>query len=543
MDMFGVEYQLPPTKAKKLENSKEKLFYELVFCNINEHDFIPLYSKNGSRPNAPVNTLVSSIVLQYHNGWSTNELLSNIDFNILTRKALGLHNLEVTPFCEATYYNFQHKLLTHWIQTGENLIENVFNNLTKEQLKKLNIKTSIQRMDSFQALSNIRDYSRVQLLIECMIRLDRILKEADKETFNEILNKYCKRTSAKYVYDLKKNDIPHELEKLGNAYYEIHSALKETYSEEKAFQIFQRAYTENFIEEQGIVTVIESSKLSGKILQSPDDLDATYRKKNKKKNKGQVVNVSETAHPDNELNLIIDIAVAQNITDDSKILNSRIDNIKEKTSDLNELHTDGAYGSFENDIKMEEYEINHVQTDGRGKDSVIPIDIEETDDNELVVKCPIQEAKVTNTKSRFKACFDKKICNNCSYNETCNTKEQKNCRVYYFDKKNIAQQKRKKNLHNLPEDRQTIRPNVEATMKEFTKAFNHKGKLKTRGKFKAMIFAFAMGVGINFGRIFRHFNYNPETYTFVLQFLLWLLVIYILFLLPKTFDGKLYGEY
>ena len=41
-------------------------------------------------------------------------------------------------------------------------------------------------------------------------------------------------------------------------------------------------------------------------------------------------------------------------------------------------------------------------------------------------------------------------------------------------------------------------------------AFNHKGKLRLRGKFKTILFAFAMSIGINFGRILRHLMENPH---------------------------------
>ena len=47
-----------------------------------------------------------------------------------------------------------------------------------------------------------------------------------------------------------------------------------------------------------------------------------------------------------------------------------------------------------------------------------------------------------------------------------------------------------------------LRPNIEATMQEFkTKTKN--GKLKVRGVFKASLFAYSMGISINFGRIYR----------------------------------------
>ncbi len=143
--LFGIASQLPKAKLKKLKKSKEYDFYQLVFCKINEKDFSVLYSDNSSRPNAPVNSLVASIILMYHNNWTTEKLFDHIDFDLLTRTALGLDTLEETPFCPATFFNFQNRLLSHFVATGQNLIEGVFDGLTQQQLKTLKIKTNIQR--------------------------------------------------------------------------------------------------------------------------------------------------------------------------------------------------------------------------------------------------------------------------------------------------------------------------------------------------------------------------------------------------------------
>ena len=137
--LFGIASQLPKTKLKKLKKSKEYEFYRLVFCNINEKDFSVLYSDNSSRPNAPVNSLVASIILLYHNNWTTEKLFDHIDFDLLTRTALGLDTLEDTPFCPATFFNFQNRLLSHFVETGQNLIEGVFDSLTQVQLKTLKL--------------------------------------------------------------------------------------------------------------------------------------------------------------------------------------------------------------------------------------------------------------------------------------------------------------------------------------------------------------------------------------------------------------------
>jgi hypothetical protein len=509
--LFGIENQLSESKRKKLQQSKEAVFYKLIFCSIDENDFIPLFSDKGSRPNAPVNALVASILLQNNNGWTGEKLLKRIDFDLLTRKALGLHDIDETPFCETTFYNFQNKMLKHFTRTGENLLETVFDKLSSQQLKKLKIKTNIQRMDSFQALSNIRRYSRVQLLVEMLIRLYRVLDDKERKRFQELLSPYTsKKTSSKFIYSLKRSDITHELEKLGHVYHQLHESLKDTYSDIEIFRVFERVYTEHFTVVSDRIEIKDSKELSSGILQSPDDLDATYRHKNGNNYYGQVVNITETANPDNELNLITDVSVDSNNTDDSAILNNSIEKIKNKTPDLEELHTDGAYGSSENDIKMEESGITHVQTAVRGSTPDVKMEIDEVSEEEYTVHCPTQTVTAKKTKKRYKASFNIQKCATCLHVKECPTIKQKNSRVYYFDDKMVRLSKRIRNIENIPLERRKIRPNIEATVKEYTKGFNHKGKLRVRGKFKTMVFAFTMSTVINFGRIYRYIMEKPE---------------------------------
>lgn len=297
--------------------------------------------------------MASAIILAHRKGWTIKEVLKQIDFNLLTRTALGLNKMDDTAFCEAAFFNFQNRLLKHFVETGENLLEKVFDGLTEEQLKKLKIKTDIQRSDSFMAMSNIRNYGRVQLLIEVLLRLYRVLTEEDKERFKDMLSVYTKQTSGQYIYQLERTEIPRELEKkLGQIYHKLYKTLKERYKEVSIFSVFERVYQEHFTLIKNKVAVKKNEELHSGILQSPDDIDATYRKKDKKIAKGQSVNVTETANPENELNLLTDIAVKPNNTDDSDIMNDRIETLKKKTPDLKELHTDGGYGSEDNDKKV-----------------------------------------------------------------------------------------------------------------------------------------------------------------------------------------------
>jgi hypothetical protein len=505
---FDIENQLSESKRKKIRESEEYNFYQLIFKKIKEEKFAVLYSENGSRPNSAVNVMVSAIILAHRKGWTIKEMLEQIDFNLLTRTALGLNKMDDTAFCEATFFNFQNRLLKHFVETGENLLETVFDGLTKEQLKQLKIKTDIQRSDSFMAMSNIRSYGRVQLLIEMLIRLYRVLKGRDKERFKDMLSEYTKQTSGQYIYKLERTEIPRELEKLGQIYHKLYEALREGYKEIEIFRIFERVYQEHFTVVKNKVAVKKNEELHSGIIQSPDDIDATYRKKGEKVGKGQSVNVIETANPENEVNLLTDIAVKSNNTDDSDIMNDRIETLKEKTPDLKELHTDGAYGSEDNDKKFEELGITHIQTAVRGRKSKVEMKIEEITEGEYEVSCPLQKVKSEKTRIRHKVCFDKKVCDGCLLTEDCPTLIQK--RVYYFTREQYLSNKRKRNINTLPLERRKLRPNVEATIKEFVKPLNHKGKLRVRGQFKTMTYACSMGISINFGRIHRYLTVNPD---------------------------------
>ena len=513
VSLFGFRNQLSETKRKRLDQSEESAFYRLVVSRIDEEMFSPLYCEDNGRPNSSIRALVGAMILMYKKGWTVEELFQNIEFNLLTMRALGVDRVDEKPFCRATFYNFQDRLTRHYVETGENLLERVFDQLTVEQLQELDIKTTIQRTDSFQAMSNVASYSRLRLLIEVIIRLHRVLEEEDVERFQQLLEPYVKQSSGHYVYRLSQSDLPEEIEKLGRVYHRLYTALKEKYQDYHLFRIFERVYHEHFTATDGRVEVRPGEELSSGCLQSPDDEDATYRRKNGEEYRGQVINAMETAHPDNEMEIVTDVAVRPNNTDDDQILAERLGPLKEKTPRLKELHTDGGYGSERTDAATDRMDIRHVVTCSRGRDPTVDWEIEETEQGGYEVSCPRQTVQAEPTPARWKACFDPQTCAGCPRAEDCPTRRLEQGRTLYFDRGTYLATRRRRNLRKIPPERRKLRSNVEATVKEFTAPLNHKGKLRRRGRFKTAIYAFCMGIAINFGREFRHRQESPPTDT------------------------------
>lgn len=503
-DLF--ELEAPSSEAIRLmiQKTEEYVFYRLIFSKIEEADFACLYCNDNGRPNSPVNCMISALILKERHNWSYSELFKQLHFNLAVRAAIGIFNFGPLSFNEATLFNFQNRLRAHFEATGVNLFELVFNQLTRRQVKELNLKTSIARTDSFMINSNIRRYGRMQLLLEVVLRLYRVLSDSDKAQFKTYLAPYLSQNSEHYLYHLHGSELPHEFEKLAAVYYRLHHELPASYEDTKEYRIFQRAFREHFhLDAEDVVTLIPAEELGSGCLQSPDDEDATYRRKRGTDYRGFTGNVIETAHPDNPISLITDVSAQPNNVDDSKILADRLDVVSEVMPDVEEFHFDGGYGSQSNDELFEEKGITPVQTAVRGRGAAVEMVVEELEPERYEVTCPGGQAvEATATRRRHKVLFDKDICANCPFAVKCPSKMQKKGRVWYFDREYFLAKRRHNQILKLPPERRKLRPNVETAMYEFVCGKpNH--KLTVRGLFKANLFVCAKAISVNFGRIKR----------------------------------------
>lgn len=500
---YDIDSMLSESQKKAFLESRERWFYELVFKRIDESQFAPLYSGSKSRPNAPINCMVAALVLLSHNRWTYEFLIRQIRFDILTRKALGLLSLDEVPFCEATLFNFQGRLLAYEVESGINLIEGLFDGLTKEQLATLKVKTDLQRCDSLQVQSNIRAYSRLQLLIEVLLRVHRVLTDDDATKFAEVFWPYVGNTSGHYVYRVEHEKIDSELGQLAKAYGILHDTILGTYGDTDVGRIFARVFGEHFTRAQETVKAKPATELHSGCLQSPDDEDATYRKKGGIGYRGHILTATETCNPENEVQLLTDVHVTANNRDDSDELYDRIEGIKGKTPEIQVLYTDGGYGSEENDRKLAELEIEQVQTAIRGRESAVEIMITKLENGNYEVRCPVQVGVVQETRTGWKAIMSKPVCEECAIRDSCPSHKRKAGRVVYFGVEDALRQKRHRKIQSLPIELRKLRANVEATMREFSRRLEGK-KLKVRGRFKAQLFGLTAAIGINFGRVYRY---------------------------------------
>jgi hypothetical protein len=364
---FNSINELPEKLQKRLKNSWSGAFYDEVFIRISEDPYAVLYADVPSRPNVPVNILVGLEILKAGNGWSDEELYDNVCYNVQVRHALGLHNLGEAYFGMRTIYVFRHRLVKHMQQTGENLFEQTFEQITTEQLAKFSLKTNHQRIDSTQIASNIREMSRLQLLVEVLQRVHRMLSEAEQSHWETEFAPYLKGTSGQYTYRLKgKGSQQPHLEAIGTLMSRLVTELADDYQNHETYQVLLRVFNEHFNQSDDGIGPKNGSDLSASNLQSPDDLEASYRHKRDESYIGYVANITETSHAENDFQLVLKVQVEPNTTDDAKMLVEIVPELKNKHS-LERMDADGGYGSPAVDEVMADHKVELHQTALRGR--------------------------------------------------------------------------------------------------------------------------------------------------------------------------------
>jgi len=508
--------ELPETLRKRLHNSWAETFYHEFFRRLDEKAFDVLYTDHPSRPNVPVNVLVSLEFLKANKGWTDEELYDNACYDIQVRYALGYRQLGEGYFDLRTLYYFRERLAHHAQETGENLLAQAFEQVTDEQLQAFALKSGKQRMDSTQLASNIRRMGRIQLLVTVLQRVHRMLSEEEQARYAERFAPYLKGHAGQYVYRLKAEDLPAHLQRIGEDISWLLGELESRYRQEPVYLVLARVFTEHFRQEKEKVQPKQGKELSADSLQSPDDLEATYREKHGQGYRGYVANLTETCDPQNPVQLITKVQVAPNNVDDSQLLAEALPNLLQRT-DLDTMITDGGFGGAASDQALQVApNVKHIQTAVRGTQPnpetlhLSAFDIQQdAEGHPTHITCPHgQTVSVTPGRTTgWQARFDPTLCSKCPFQlqGKCPARLQKRDPRYClsFTTAQIYSAIRRKaylthlgNSHNL-------RSAVEATVRSVKHPFPA-GKLPVRGRFRITCMVIGSAAVSNVRRLHRY---------------------------------------
>jgi len=491
-DLFGNVPSLLPDGATKKYNDKgywHNQFRQEVIHLIDETQYKVLFNDAMGAPNASIRLLVGMMILKEAFGWSDSQLFEQCQFNLLTRSALGLVNMNDPLPAESTYYLLRKRIYDYTRLTGEDLLEKTFAHITREQIKQFDVNGRKIRMDSKLIGSNIAYYSRYEIIHQTLTRFYKSLGDlgqtrlapSERQQLDELAGEEPNKT----VYRSTKEEIQGRLQLMGVLIYKLLSTFTGQTSE--SYRLLQRVFDEQYkiVENQQVLLRPKEEIASGSV-QSPHDPDSAFRHKGNQKVKGYSVNITETSS-DESLNLITNVIVDQANTADKDFVQPAIEATAEVTGQKVEtVYLDGAFQSPGNDEFCKD--IDMVFTGIQSEPS--RYDLEMAPEGIMVTD--------TQTGERTKATLAKK--NKSSKEDRWSIKTAEG-RIY-FGQLAIRASMLRKTMKNRSVEELRKRNNVEATI--FQLGFPLKNnKTKYRGLFKQRIWAYCRCLWVNLIRIVK----------------------------------------
>jgi len=170
VELFNSFTTMNPKIQSSLQGTWATLFYEHVFCKIDEAPFSCLYCLDNGRPNFPVNILLSLEFIKHMKDYTDEDILEQFRFNYQIMYAVGLRNLGELYLAERTLYEFRRRVYRYTVENSDkdDLIFGQFEKLAKKFIELAGINTKEQRADSTQIMTNIKLAGRLSLAYDVL---------------------------------------------------------------------------------------------------------------------------------------------------------------------------------------------------------------------------------------------------------------------------------------------------------------------------------------------------------------------------------------
>ncbi|MFW6263724.1 MAG: transposase [Thermotogota bacterium] len=500
--LFSFLNLLPKGMRARIENSIFPLFYEEVFCKIDEQVFAPLYSEKASRPNCPVNILVGLEILKHLFNLSDKQLFDTYARDIGYKLALGLQELAEGDISLRTLYNFRNRVVAYDQEYGVDLMLAVFETLTARFIEKAGVSTDIIRMDSTQITSNMKRMSRIDIMSRT---LQQFLKGLDKDEialYQQNYGHYIDEDERKaYLESIA--EPSQALEVIAQEMLEVLTRYQNhpDYSQRAAYHLLERVLNDQTVIVENQLQVKTGKEIASDSCQSPFDPDATYIRKNGKGYSGYSTNITETADPDNETQMITHVHTEPNIHSDKAFLNEELDALKEKT-DMTMLIVDGGYAGEEMREKVNEKGVEFIETGLKGqapKYNSAGFDIDET---RGILRCPMGKEPIRTwmKKEKAHALFSHEDCTGCPNADKCFAKKQKKAMKVDIDLKRYERDKRRAYMQTEAfREKKNLRPAIEGTISAMKRTGLN--SIRVCGLFRVRMTVIFNAIGCNLKRL------------------------------------------
>lgn len=450
MSMFSKTDSWPEYKYKRIVNGWPGFIRQHILPNINEKDYEVLYSEKASRPNTPINNMVTLLIIQRLNGFTDQETVDSLLFDERTQFAIGTLDNEKQNISKNMISNFRMKIFNHKLKTGVDLFEKTTNELNEYLVKLSGIDTSFRRIDSMMVSSSCAKMSRTELIYSVNKNFIKLVTKIGLEVEEKFQRYLDDADRVDTLYRNKETERKGKLALLLDETKELIEKYKNNkeINEETEYKQLLRIYEEQFDNENNQPR--DGKDIKPTSLQTPYDEDATYRQKYGP-NIGYVVTNTEAVDIEKGMSLVIESEVAPNVKSDVQTMGEIIERKIESEDKTKETYlSDAGFFSAELLEKAEKANIDLMPTDMTGKSVKRDDNLDEfVVDNNTIVECPNGEKPVkctTSEKNTIYASFDRSKCEGCPLNGNCPVSKSKSKNTLVTSETQVELAKAKKRM-------------------------------------------------------------------------------------------------
>jgi len=432
-NLFGMDTQLSEGLRTRLRASWAHLFkveiLPILFrC---EDKFSMLYGKTG-RPNFSVARVLGLCLLQEYNELSDQQALDAFGFDIRWRYALDADD-EHGYLSRRSLVEFRRRLAAK--DPEMTLVRGVFEKISHRAIKKLDLSTSQQRLDSTLVVSNIRIRGRLDLFANT---ITLFIKSLDKDRFSQVpshIRRWHEREPEGW-FGLAQDQHKAKLEQLAQyahkliAIFENDKEVKSSEQYELLVRLFQeqceiKKEPHGDASKENDNKVEIKKKTKGESLQSAFDPEASYGHKGS----GYSAHITETCNNPGKNEIITDYEVHGAARSDMAKAPDILDRLEAAGLKPKKLFADGGYPSVPSALKVKKRHVEFITPVNRSRipDEVMGRDQFEFNTDGFVVKCPKGYSPLDHrmlshnnkTGRCLHAIFDGDICRKCSILDNC----------------------------------------------------------------------------------------------------------------------------
>jgi hypothetical protein len=438
------------------------------------------------RPSKELYSMAGLLMLMELMDWTKQEAMYEYCFNMAVHYALNLE-----PVAQDLSVRTLERYMVRFEE--EELASKVMHDVSVHLIKLLDIKIDQQRLDSTHVFSNMAGFGRTRLMGVAIKRFLTQLKRHDPKAY-ELLDEQLRTRYAPGVNQLfgaigKDNESRRLLrQQVAEDMYLLIRRFADTaeHSGRDTYKSMDRIFYEQCEVHEEKVCV--KKKTGGNVMQNPSDPGATY---DGHKGPGYQVQLSETCHPDNEVQLITCALPQTAVEPDTAATSEVLDNLEESELLPREMFADTHYCSDENVQDAAERGVELVGPAPSGAiahkeaEQLNIDDFNVDEDSEEVICCPAghnPESSVHDRQTgKTTTIMPESACGCCDFLEQCPIRKTRNgYRLYHTAKERRLAGRRREEATDAFRERYRVRGGIEGTNSGL-KRCTGLGRLRVRG--------------------------------------------------------------